>query len=198
MHFGAKEEHIFWDVCISHTVSEILQLFHWIHMVSCCTQVSRSRPLIAECYHKCVVLRDIIALWVYKVFTLSGGSLGSCVEEEQSKLCKVLWIAGRSDYRLLECTLRLYSYSHVCQRVGSISIITFSVMGLRGSVVAVVSQWVCVGACYKVLFYTYTPDSRRRPVKVIGASELVRARRATFYGCAQKAHRVCAECLVLG
>lgn len=39
--------------------------------------------------------------------TLSGGSLGSCVDEERSQLCELMWIAGRFEHRLLERTLRL-------------------------------------------------------------------------------------------
>lgn len=58
---------------------------------------------------------------VHKTKTLSGGSLGSCNEEEQSKLCDLLWIAERFDHKPLERTLRLLvDSSPVCLRVGCI------------------------------------------------------------------------------
>lgn len=57
-----------------------------------------------------------------QMITLSGGSLGSCDEEEQSQPCVVMWIAERFEHRPLERILRSQdsSWGHVCPSFGTI------------------------------------------------------------------------------
>ena len=45
--------------------------------------------------------------WVNTLYTPSGGSLGSWVDEERSQLRVIVWIAGHIDHWQVERILRL-------------------------------------------------------------------------------------------
>lgn len=65
------------------------------------------------------VLRD---LWFNFNTTLCGGSLGSRVDEERSKLRELMWFAGHIDHRYLERILRLWIASMTTPVWGSVLI----------------------------------------------------------------------------
>lgn len=69
--------------------------------------LKRVRRLMPHRLETLIVLFDQVWILLIELSTLSGGSLGSCVDEERSQLCELMWIAGRFEHRLLERTLRL-------------------------------------------------------------------------------------------
>lgn len=81
--------------------------------------------------------------------TLSGGSLGSCDEEEQSQLCVVMWIAELFDHRPLERILRSQdlSWGHVCPSFG-----TFYHHVPKWWLESVFIKFIFCGCLFKVLF----------------------------------------------
>ena len=97
-----------WRTAPPHQRSRGRFLFFWT-VILCITFVYTlvTRVCLTELRPEIFSIRGWNAYCSLERKTLSGGSLGSCVDEERSQLCELMWIAGRFEHRLLERTLRL-------------------------------------------------------------------------------------------
>lgn len=152
-HINARESLTFWgEFIILHVFphAEIERLPHSCVMMRLCinpiTVANRNIKV-----SRCIKLVETLSCILYfieewglnaqsahleveqNIFTLSGGSLGSCDEEEQSQLCVVMWIAERFEHRPLERILRSQGLNPEATfvRASALSIITLLSDGLR-------------------------------------------------------------------
>ena len=114
--YGRVPMHVFFkniisDVCSSSYGVKIILFAFWITPA-----LALNNYIFENRIYLCCMCKKQMCWWsissnTWKKFntntTLCGGSLGSRVDEERSKLRELMWFAGHIDHRYLERILRL-------------------------------------------------------------------------------------------